>query len=118
MRDKPTRFYSKRQENKVAKAVNGKRQANSGATPWQKGDVKNKHFLIECKTTISPKKSFSIKEEWLEKIKEESFGMGKRGYALCFEFNQADNNRYYVIPERLFQLLNYFLDKEDEDENE
>lgn len=115
MRDKPTRFYSKRQEDKVAKAVGGKRQPNSGATTWQKGDVKNKNFLIECKTTTAEhKKSFSIKEEWLEKIREEAFGMGKQGYALCFEFSPADNMRYYVIPERLFQLLNYYMDKEDE----
>lgn len=114
MRDKPTRFYSNRQEKAVAKAVNGKKQANSGASRWQKGDVKNQHFLIECKTTIHPKKSFSIKEEWLEKIAEEAIGMRKQGYALCFEFNQADNNRYYVIPERLFQLLNYYMEQEEE----
>lgn len=32
---KPTRFYSKRQETKVAKVVGGKRTANSGATAFQ-----------------------------------------------------------------------------------
>ena len=111
---KPTRFYSTQQENKVAKAVSGKRQANSGASTWQKGDVQNQKFLIECKTTVQPKKSFSIKQEWLEKIAEEAIGMRKEGYALCFEFNHADNMRYYVISERLFQLLNYFMEKEDE----
>lgn len=30
-----TRHYSKQQEKKVAKAVGGKRTANSGATPFQ-----------------------------------------------------------------------------------
>ena len=114
MRDKPTRFYSNRQEKAVAKAIKGKQQANSGAAEWQKGDVKNQNFLIECKTTIHPKKSFSIKEEWLDKISEEAIGMRKQGWALCFEFNQADNNRYYVISERMFQLLNYFMEKEEE----
>lgn len=34
---RPTRFYSKRQENHIAKAVEGKRTANSGATPFYKG---------------------------------------------------------------------------------
>jgi hypothetical protein len=29
-----TRYYSKQQEKKVAKAVHGKRQANSGATAF------------------------------------------------------------------------------------
>lgn len=112
MRNKPTRFYSNRQEQAVAKSINGKKQSNSGASTWQKGDVENSHFLVECKTTIKPKKSFSIKQEWLEKIAEESISMRKDGYALCFEFNQTDNMRYYVISERMFQLLNYFLDKE------
>lgn len=108
---KPTRYYSRRQEDKIARAVNGKRQANSGASIWQKGDVENEHFLIEAKTTIKPKKSFSIKQEWLEKIEEESIGMRKDGYALCFEFDPADNKRYYVISERMFQLLNHFIEK-------
>ena len=33
-----TRFFSKQQENKVAKLINGKTVANSGARPYQKGD--------------------------------------------------------------------------------
>lgn len=32
--NKPTRYYSKRQEQRVAKAVGGKRQPNSGAIPF------------------------------------------------------------------------------------
>lgn len=108
-----TRAYSDRQEKAVAKAIKGKKQANSGATKWQKGDVQNEHFLIECKTVIGSRhKSFSIKEEWLDKVAEEAIGMRKQGWALCFEYNQADNRRFYVISERMFQLLNYFLDEE------
>lgn len=30
----PTRYYSKKQENKVAKSLGGRRQANSGATAF------------------------------------------------------------------------------------
>ena len=47
---KSTRWYSNRQEKKVAKAVNGKQTANSGATAFQKGDVTTNDWLIECKT--------------------------------------------------------------------
>lgn len=108
-----TRAYSTKQENAVANSINGKRVANSGAATWQKGDVQNERFLIECKTSITPKKSFSIKQEWLEKIEEEAIGMRKEGFALAFEFNTADNKRYYVISERMFQLLNYFMEKEE-----
>ena len=110
-----TRKYSDRQEKAVAKAMDGRKQANSGGGRWQKGDVSTECFLIECKTTVSPKKSFAIKEEWLDKVAEEAVGMRKQGWALCFEYNQADNRRFYVIPERMFQLLNYYMEKEDEE---
>lgn len=112
MRNKPTRFYSDRQEKAVAKAVNGKKQANSGASTFQKGDVKNDHFLIECKTTMTSKQSFSIKKEWLDKIQAESLGMRKEGFALCFQFDPDTNQRYYIIPEKLFRLLNDYMEED------
>lgn len=33
---RPTRFYSNKQEKQVAKAVGGRKTANSGATPFVK----------------------------------------------------------------------------------
>lgn len=101
MRTKPTRFYSKRQENKVAKQLDGKRTANSGATPFQKGDVMLDDWLIECKTKFNVAKSFSIKREWLDKNKEEAFAMNKSHNALCFDYGNSD--RYYVIDEKTFK---------------
>ena len=68
--NKPTRFYSNCQEKAVAKAVGGKQQSNSGATPFQKGDITTDKWLIEAKTKTSESKSFSIKKEWLEKNAE------------------------------------------------
>ena len=108
MRNRPTRFYSNNQEKQVAKAVGGKKTVNSGATAFQKGDVTNSLFLIECKTCIEQKKSFSIKKEWLEKNKEEMFEMGKSYNALAFNFG-PDTENYYIIDERLFKLLNELL---------
>ncbi|GAG11741.1 unnamed protein product, partial [marine sediment metagenome] len=61
--------YSNAQEKKVAKALGGKKVPNSGATAFNKGDVVLKDWLIECKTSATPKKSFSVKKEWLEQIK-------------------------------------------------
>ena len=63
MRNRPTRFYSNRQEKAVAKAVDGKQVANSGAARFVGGDVRNDNFLIECKTTTTNKQSFSIKKD-------------------------------------------------------
>lgn len=109
---KPTRFYSKKQETMVAKAIDGKRQPNSGATAFQKGDVTTEQFLIECKTKTKDSSSFTIKEEWLLKNEEEAFAMGKNNSALCFDFGPSANKRYYVISERLFEILKNYLEEE------
>ena len=105
-----TRQYSKKQETKVAKRLNGKRTANSGATAFQKGDVITKQFLIECKTKTKDCNSFTIKEDWLIKNEEEAFAMGKNNSALCFDFGPSANKRYYVISEGLFQTLQFFME--------
>lgn len=101
---KPTRFYSNRQEKAVAKTLNGQQVANSGATAFSKGDVTTDDWLIECKTAMSEKKSFSIKKDWLEKNKEEAFAMGKEYNALVFDFGDT-GTRYYVIDEQTFKEL-------------
>ena len=111
--NKPTRFYSRRQENAVAKAVGGKRTANSGATLFNKGDVTTGLFLIECKTCTEPRKSFTLHREWFDKNKEEAFAMGKDYSALVFDFGDGENQ--YIINERLFQILNEYLIKENQD---
>lgn len=100
--NRPTRFYSNRQEKAVAKVVKGKQTSNSGATLFQKGDVTTDDWLIECKTTTSEKQSFSIKKEWLKKNREEALAMGKGYNALCFDFGD-NGNRYYIIDEKTFK---------------
>ena len=111
---KPTRYYSLKQEKKVAKDINGKRQINSGATPFYKGDVQNDSWLIECKTTTSPKKSFSIKKEWLDTLSRERLSLRKDYSALAFNFEPSGKN-YYIIDEKLFlQLIQLIKEIEDE----
>ena len=110
--NKPTRFYSKNQENNVAKAVQGRRTANSGATAFSKGDVVTNKILIECKTTIEDKKSFTIKKEWLDKNKQEAFAMNKPYSTLVFNFGPTSDN-YYVIDEKLFLRLKEVLEDEE-----
>lgn len=100
--NKPTRFYSNRQEKAVAKVVKGKQTSNSGATTFNKGDVTTDDWLIECKTATSEKQSFSIKKEWLKKNKEEAFAMSKSYNALCFDYGD-NGNRYYIIDEKTFK---------------
>lgn len=100
---RPTRFYSKRQENHIAKAVEGKRTANSGATPFYKGDVTTDEWLFEAKTCTTEKKSFSIKREWIDKNREEAFAMGKAYNALVIDF--GDGEQFYLLDEKTFLSL-------------
>lgn len=108
---KPTRFYSNRQEKHIAKVVGGKQVANSGATPFCKGDVSTNDWLFEAKTKTTESQSFSIKKEWLIKNREEMFAMGKSYNALVFNF--GDDKNYYVIDERTFLQMKELLDKEE-----
>lgn len=103
---RPTRFYSSRQEKRVAKAVNGKQVANSGAPVFVAGDVRTDDWLLECKTHTELREQFTIKREWIDKNKEEAFQMGKHHSAVVIDF--GDGEQHYLISERDFiELLNH-----------
>lgn len=104
-----TRKYSKKQEDRVAKVIGGKVNANSGATSFFKGDVRTDHLLVECKTSTKEVKSVSIKKEWLEKLNEERFAMGKQHSILAFDF--GDGKDYFIIDKRLMSMLLDTLEK-------
>lgn len=93
-----TRYYSSLQEHQIAKELGGKCCANSGAAFWAQGDVRLDNCLLECKTCVEKKKSFSIKEDWLKKIKEEANFEQKDYYAVAFNFGPKEEN-YYIIPQ-------------------
>lgn len=109
---KPTRYYSKRQEDAIAKKFGGDRVKNSGATAWAKGDVHLDKWLIEAKTKTTPSKSISIQKEWLQKNLQEALFMGKPYSALAFNFGPDEDN-YYIIDESLFEFLMQKLQQED-----
>lgn len=113
--NKPTRYYSSKQEKAVAKATGSKVVVNSGATMWKKGDVSNDDLsiLIECKTKTSDSKSFTIKKEWLDKNLQESIFMGKDYSILAFNFGPNKQN-YYVLDELTFQEFLKYLEKRKE----
>ena len=99
-----TRHYSKMQESQVASKFNGSRNLNSGATPFQPGDVELDSLLLECKTKMTPSDSITIKKEWLEKVNKESLFSGKPYSALVFNFGPNEKN-YYIIDEYMFETL-------------
>lgn len=99
-----TRYYSSKQEKEVAKKLDGFTTVNSGASNFSAGDVTTEHYLIECKTSMKEVSSFSIKKEWLEKIRQESFFKRKLAGIVAFNFGPKTKN-YYVIDENLMQFL-------------
>ena len=106
-----TRYYSERHENSVCEALGGYRQPNSGAAKFSVGDVSVKtgrfKILIECKTCMEDKESFSIKKEWLDKNQKELRMGGYDMSALCFNFGPSSthNSNLYVINESLMEYL-------------
>jgi len=102
---KSTRYFSKRQEDAVAKSIGGRTTPNSGATMFAPGDVSNDKYLIECKTKMTHADSISIKKDWLLKLKEEAAFAGKEFEALFFNFGPDEEN-YVIISEDLFNMLN------------
>ena len=103
MATKPTRYYSKRQETRVGKNLGLKIQPNSGATEFQKGDLKDGHILVECKTIVKPQRQRTIEKEWLTKLKEEQISMRKSLSALAFDF--GDGEEYVVLTIQDFKNL-------------
>ena len=112
--NKPTRYYSKKQEDSVAALVGGKVTPNSGATPWTKGDVQtsgSNSFLIECKTKTSPSQSITIKKEWFEKNRDEMIFNNKEHQAIVFSFGPGEENHYIIDGYLFLELLEYLNNK-------
>lgn len=100
-KEKPTRHFSKKQEDRVCEVLGMKATPNSGATAFKKGDIYDDHAIVECKTLTKPQQSHSIKKEWFDKNQEEAFAMGRRFSVLCFDF--GDGNDYVAMNLRDFK---------------
>ena len=93
-----TRDVSSKQENLVAMLLGGTVTPNSGAGHTKKGDILIDDFaVIECKTKMKPCTSFSIKKEWIDTVRKETFEMNRDTWAIVFDFGQL-GQEYAVIP--------------------
>lgn len=108
----PTRDYSDNQEKHIAKVTGGKVQSNSGGTKFGGGDVHTDKFFIEAKTPTKERTSFSIKKDWIIKMREQAYEQGKEEAVLAFRFNPDRDNDLYVLSER--QFLEYLRYKEEQ----
>ncbi len=101
---RPTRYYSSRQEKQVAKLVNGRVNANSGAAPFVAGDVVANNVLIECKTTTTSTKSYTVKKDVLDKIKKEAYETGRDHAVVAFNF-EPDGENYFILNTKFYTEL-------------
>lgn len=92
------------QEERVAKLFDGKRTPQSGGGKFRKGDILTKDFLIECKTTIEPKLTYSVKKDTLDKAKHEANEMGKEDSILAFTIGENFED-YFVVSHRFIRKL-------------
>lgn len=107
-----SKFFSTTQENIVAKLLGGETVSGSGAPKFCAGDVLTEDFLIECKTSMKPKESFSLKREWLIKNEIERIGTNKRYGSLAISFSPEGTENYFVINEKLMKKLVNMLREE------
>ena len=98
-----TRAKSSQQEERIAKAMRGKKVIGSGSTPFLKGDVIVDNLFIEAKTKMEPSKSISVKKEWLEKAKEQAMATRKEDYTVAISFGEP--KEYYIIEDTLMEDL-------------
>ena len=87
---------TKRKERPI---VDAKRQANSGALWYAKGDIKTQDYLMECKErgTINARgeKTISIPKDWLTKQELEAFQENRPYWVLPFRYKN-DESIYLV----------------------
>lgn len=107
-----TRDYSDKQEKHIAKVTGGRVQSNSGGTKFGGGDVHTDKFFIEAKTPTKEQTSFTIKKEWITKMREQAYEQGKEESVLAFRFEPNTDNDLYVLSQR--QFLEYLRFKEQE----
>ena len=69
------------------------------------GDIETENWLLEAKTCMKEQKQFTIKKEWLNKLKQESFAMRKEYFALVFNFGKINGENYYILDEKTFTQI-------------
>jgi hypothetical protein len=97
---------SRKHEDRIAKRINGSRNAASGALWARKGDVRSKTLLIEHKWT--GKKQVTIKSEVLKKITREAI-LDSRVPVLGLHL---EGENYVVLLEDDYLEMREQLDKE------
>lgn len=98
-----TRRVADKHEKRVAKALGARQTVASGQVPFAVGDVADNLFLYECKTRMTPSKSYTVQKATLDKLEQERRQALKPAAALVFTFGGDDD--YYIVDQRVFKQL-------------
>jgi hypothetical protein len=104
---KSTKYYSDLQEKHIAKLFGVKPNPCSGGTKFSGGDVIVEDILIEAKTTTTEKSSFSVKKQWLDKVREQAFEQRCDSWALAFRFSPEGKDYYVLSEEQFYDYVKY-----------
>lgn len=92
----------------MAKQLNAKRIIASGATPWEKQDLKDDYFLYQHKETSLEGHRIELKE--LKQLRLDAIDEYRRPiYVIDYK---KDNKRYFLIDEDTYNELKEFLENE------
>lgn len=97
------RRMSRKGEERTARALGGKRQPASGATPWAKGDVKSEEWLVERKDTMG--QQFTLRVADLRKLRSQALHEDKTGVFVVAFNGSEPPMEVAVIPMSLFKML-------------
>ena len=94
MSEKPTKFYSNKQEKIVAAALGGYKIGGSGAMPGSPGDVKTYDWLVECKTHTTPGKPIFFDINVWSKIKQEAAATYRKPVLVVDDGSQSEKKTW------------------------
>lgn len=99
-----TKYFSNKQEQYFADFIGGKKVPASGGCAFSAGDVITTDFVFECKTPMTPKKSISIKHDWIKQNELERMSLMKPYSAVVFNF-EPDGKNYVILDEDIFKKM-------------
>lgn len=94
MTDKPTKYFSEKQEGLVAKALGGVMIRLSGAGPANPGDVQTYDWLVECKTHTEPDHPIFFDLAVWKKIEDEAMAMHRKPVLIVDDGSQQSSRTW------------------------
>lgn len=94
MAERPTKYFSEKQEKMIANELGGYPVGLSGAGPANPGDVKTYDWLVECKTHTKPDQSIVFDVNVWKKIQDEAMAIHRKPVLVADDGSQSINRTW------------------------